>query len=136
MQLFCASLTSPLFFGGTNLWLLLAMVARDQVNNNTGPQGGGECAPVIGDFGLLPHDHLQQNDTKSSFPLTTTARFFKKTFTFPFPKSVFMSCLMVKTKFSLKKKTKKKTLCSFTVTPEQSLGAHDDTRRATLLWVL
>lgn len=56
---------SSLFFGKTNLWLLLAMVARDQVHNDTGPQGGNECAPVIGDFGLLPHHRLQQNDTKS-----------------------------------------------------------------------
>lgn len=40
------------------------MVARDQVNNDAGPQGGDEGAPVIGHFGLLPRHHLQQNDTK------------------------------------------------------------------------
>lgn len=61
----CSVALSPLFFGETNLWLLLAMVAGDQVNNDAGPQGGSERAPVIGHSGLLQHYHLQQDHTKS-----------------------------------------------------------------------
>lgn len=52
----------------TNLRLLLAMVAREQVDNDTATQRGNERAPVIWDFGLLPHRHLQQRDTNSPFP--------------------------------------------------------------------
>lgn len=63
MELFCDSLTY--FPHETNLWLLLAMVAREQVDDYTGPQRGNESAPVIGDFGLLPQHHLQQSDTNS-----------------------------------------------------------------------
>lgn len=44
----------------TNLWLLVAMVAREQVDNDGGPQRGNESAPEVGGFGLLPQRHLQQ----------------------------------------------------------------------------
>lgn len=47
----------------TNLWLLLVMVAREQVGNGAGPQRSNEGASVIGHLGLLPNHHLQQYDT-------------------------------------------------------------------------
>lgn len=64
----CPAALPPLLFPETNLWLLLAMVAREQVDNDTGPQCGNQRAPVIEDFGLLPHHHLQQKGTKSQPP--------------------------------------------------------------------
>lgn len=51
------------FFPLTNLWLLLVMVAGEQVGNGAGPQRSNEGTSVIGHLGLLPNHHLQQYDT-------------------------------------------------------------------------
>lgn len=44
----------------TYLWLLLLVVAREQVGNGAGAQGSKEGTSVIGHRGLLPNHHLQQ----------------------------------------------------------------------------
>lgn len=55
------------------------MVAREQVDNDTGPQRGNECAPVVGDLGLLPQHHLQQSDTNSPSPTALYKSFHLQT---------------------------------------------------------